>query len=288
MTDDAALTIPAGEVVPNSCPDTPSESPEPGLSDDSRRESKKGGAPRGNTNWAGKSLDKKAAMLLARAMKGKAKDKRTARRKGYEAESKGIAEELRLSESYPMTAKRLQRALTDTAQEIDVCQALCENRGRYEAKTGKLKPWYETVLRLRERDLSIIQKAIDDLRALPRQTGEGPVSGLLSITIAPAEAIAIAGAPCAVCSCRASAAQEPVAGVLPDGQGDPLPVPAKPAREPLAPRSVGELFRAEPVEVQVEPVPVRVEVPRRHHGFRGFAKEREIEDVPGDPSRLMF
>lgn len=284
MTDDPRVTDSAGEVVPNLCPDAPSTGSERGPNADSEAATRKrrGGPPKGNTNAGGASLDKRARMLLARAMKGTARAKRTARRKGYEAESRGIAEELRLAESYPMTAKRLQRALTDTAQEIDVCQALCDNRGRYEAKTGKLKPWYETVLRLRERDLSIIQKAIDDLRSLPGQKTPVLAAGALSITIAAEPAVEIPQ-PCEACGhvrgLRAGSAQPPPAGDLIEREADPPSVVSIASR--------GRVGRPAPAEVvTLEPVPVVVEVPRRveHVGFD--RQEREVEAF--DPRRLQW
>ena len=285
MTDDAPLTIQPDEVVPKLGPDAPSTVAEQAPNGDSVTavEKRRGGAPKGNTNHAGKSLDKKAAMLLARAMKGKAKDKRTARRKGYENEARGIAEELRLAESYPMTSKRLQRALTDTAQEIDVCQALCENRGRYEAKTGKLKPWYETVLRLRERDLSIIQKAIDDLRALPAAKGAEIFAGKIEFIMQPAPAIAIGGvpelSPCAVCGhVPGTAAQAPAGAVLNVEPPADTSVDETTA-ERRVPRPTGEL-------VSVPALPVVVER-KVHRGFRGFNKD-EVRDEPSGPTSFNW
>lgn len=281
--------------MPNSCPGEVTiavSAGEPSLGEDAPRKGKKlfqkgnrasvgHGPPKGNVNFAAGDMDKATAALFARLSARPAREKRDRDRRRGEEEARQIAKELQLDQH--ALGRRVCRRLVDVEQEIRHLAKITEHRGRFSTK-GEPKSWYATYLKLQSEDRAELRRLVDDLRALPGSKDVSITSGPLSITIAPLETVEIP-APCACCGQIHGEEAGPPAQA--PAQGDPLPSATDPAsvepdavERPVAPRRLGDLFTVEPQPVVVEP--------RRHRGFRGFAKDEAIEDVPGDPANLQF
>lgn len=275
MTDHRQVTPDPAEVVPNSGPDSVQNPPSGSV----RRS--KGGAPKGNYNFASnrKGISAQRARelaTLARLTKGKLKAERDSLRGKVQRDGREILRELGLSTS-PF-AKRLVSRLVDVEVEIERLRVLCDGpHGRF---TGEREPTraYSLMLDLIRQDRTELRQILDQFAAGRGGEVKVPDAGLLQITIGAEPAVAI-GPPGACATCGR---QAPSGGDLPPGPTVPAPVEPDAVQRPVAPRTVEEVFRAEPVPVVVAPAESR-----RHRGFKGFAKD-EIEDVPGDPGSIQW
>jgi hypothetical protein len=213
---------------------------------------------------------------LARATKSRKRKDRTALRVAELETAQAILKDVGL-EASPF-AKRIARRLADVEVEVSILTEYVDGpHGRFTLEARKPTRAYSMLLDLLGKDRAELRQMLDRFAEASKGTAS-IAAGPLSITIGSAESIEI-GPPGACATCGR---QAPSGGDLPAGPTVPAPVEPDAVQRPVAPRTVEEVFRAEPVPVVVAPAESR-----RHRGFKGFAKD-EVEDVPGDPGSIQW